>query len=260
MVAVQQLLHGITGGDSVAEQAVARETVRQLRDKANTSPDLNAKCALGLALHLYGDSFAHTEITWRQSARPEQGSMYPTGIGHGPEFNKPDRPFYRLDRTRLWKTYVTSLAALFAPAVESNVIHACFDNAWDDYSKNGNYYYDMYVSLDYGETYLENYLVKCIPDPNHVVKLFPDTDDEPCEDLIKKRPGPSGGLTCGNTWKIFSAASALAYRACAQHALTGCESASARDQSYSKYDNSDPLGESTATAGSSAQTSAQPTP
>lgn len=263
MVAVQQLLHGLTGGDSRAVQAVAREAVRQLHDKANSSPDLNAQCALGFALHLYGDSFAHTELTWRQSAHPEQGRMYPTGIGHGPDFHKPDRPFYRPDRVQLWKTYVTSLAAFFVPAKEGDPIHACIDNAWADYSKNGNYYRDMYVTFDYGETYLEKYLIKCIPDPKHVLKPFPYTDvrDQPCEKLIKMFPVSSPDhLTCAKTWQIFRDASARAYRACAQHTLQGCEHASARDERYSKYDNADPLGESSGAAGPSSAASAKPPP
>src|SRR5579864_620416 len=60
MVTVQQLLHGLTGGDADTVQTSARKTLTDLAGEA-VAPGIKDRaarlCALGFAFHLYGDSF-----------------------------------------------------------------------------------------------------------------------------------------------------------------------------------------------------------
>lgn len=105
MVAVQQFLHGLTGGTTEGVQTVAREIIRELSyqiwqsDGGPPSGNTSALCALGFAMHLYGDSFAHRQIN-----KPE--SMYPTGRGHAGHGHEPDRPLSSSFRTQDWGNYL----------------------------------------------------------------------------------------------------------------------------------------------------------
>jgi hypothetical protein len=107
VVTIQQLLHGLTGGSSEGVRTVAEATIRDIQAYVKSSkPDVrpDALCALGFALHLYGDSFSH-----RRLRRPE--AMYPTGLGHFLDGTRPDLPLFSPARLELWKTYVSSLGA-----------------------------------------------------------------------------------------------------------------------------------------------------
>lgn len=91
MFAVQQLLHGLTGGDPMALRSAALGTLRALQQDARLAPDgtgrLEAWCAFGLGLHLWGDAFAHTQVLWdgddQATFNNQRPKMYPTGRGHG---------------------------------------------------------------------------------------------------------------------------------------------------------------------------------
>jgi outer membrane protein OmpA-like peptidoglycan-associated protein len=97
MITVQQLLHALTGGDA---DTVGRAAVRVVRDAVaevkDAPADPNLLCALGFALHLYGDAFAHRSLRagtwWCHSASGM--CMYPTGRGHADDMHLPDYPLY----------------------------------------------------------------------------------------------------------------------------------------------------------------------
>ena len=112
MVAVQQLLHALTGGQSQAIQTVAMETVDALATaiRPPQGGDSTALCALGFAMHLYGDSFAHRQLD-------DPGVMYPTGQGHARDFHRPDYILYELTtgsnvRAQAWRSYLQATPAL----------------------------------------------------------------------------------------------------------------------------------------------------
>jgi len=111
MVTIQQLLHGLTGGAPAAVRVVATAAARASLSEVEAARGdparrTDALCALGFALHLYGDSFAHRRIK-----NPRR--MYQTGIGHLFDASKPDFPLARL---ALWREYVGSLRTLFPSA------------------------------------------------------------------------------------------------------------------------------------------------
>ena len=108
-VTVQQMLHGLTGGSPEAVRAVAAETARGLWKTARAEKDparrTDVQCALGFALHLYGDSFAHQRIK-------NPALMYRTGIGHLFDGAKPDMPLCTPERMKLWRGYLASAPGL----------------------------------------------------------------------------------------------------------------------------------------------------
>src|SRR5262249_28965529 len=113
MVVVQQLLHGLTGGEAMELRAVATDVVSALR-KAITagSNDSNHLCALGFALHLTGDSFAHTRLD-DMAKKPAERRMYPTGKGHAPDYGWPDHPLHTGARAGEWIDYLKKVGADF---------------------------------------------------------------------------------------------------------------------------------------------------
>lgn len=102
MFVVQQLVHGLTGGEPMAMRAAALKVVGELADRVASGrrtagkggEHVQALCALGIGLHLWGDTLAHTEVPWNGEddavlkARPPR--MYATGRGHGFEGHLPD--------------------------------------------------------------------------------------------------------------------------------------------------------------------------
>jgi len=84
MIAVQQLLHALTGGDSATVEAIAKTNIATLRGQISWSdPDPNKLCALGFALHFFGDAFAHRQLRHKEK-------MYSTGLGHAADAHYPD--------------------------------------------------------------------------------------------------------------------------------------------------------------------------
>ena len=84
MVVTQQLIHGLTGGDIDSLRAMAINTVDTLLyhwlNEVSPARRGTRACALGMALHLYGDSHAHRRIADVGTA--ETNTMYNTGYGH----------------------------------------------------------------------------------------------------------------------------------------------------------------------------------
>jgi len=84
MVVAQQQLHALTGGQAAVMVAVAQDTLSALRQGMKwAEPDGSQLCAVGFALHFYGDTRAH-----RQLAAPT--TMYETGLGHAGDLHYPD--------------------------------------------------------------------------------------------------------------------------------------------------------------------------
>ncbi len=116
MITVQQALHALTGGSSEAAHAIGLAAARSTLKTAEAAPHepearADAYCALGFALHFYGDTFAHRRI--HNPAR-----MYPTGLGHLFDGVAPDLPLYNKERAALWRRYLSSFED-FLPGYET---------------------------------------------------------------------------------------------------------------------------------------------
>ncbi|HXS99623.1 MAG TPA: hypothetical protein VN915_03035 [Elusimicrobiota bacterium] len=109
MVTVQQLLHGLTGGSPEAVRAIAAAAAKNVGARARGARDprerADAQCALGFALHLYGDSFSHVRIK-------NPSKMYPTGLGHFFDATTPDIPLSSRARMELWREYLATAPSL----------------------------------------------------------------------------------------------------------------------------------------------------
>jgi hypothetical protein len=116
MVTIQQMLHGLTGGSPEAARAIASDAAKTLGAEAEAEKDprrrADAQCALGFALHLYGDSFAHTRL--RNTTR-----MYPTGLGHFFDATTPDQPLSSAARLAMWHDYLATAPDLIPAGVSA---------------------------------------------------------------------------------------------------------------------------------------------
>jgi hypothetical protein len=116
MVTIQQMLHGLTGGSPEAVRAIAVDAAKTLGEKARAEKDprkrADAQCALGFALHLYGDSFAHTRI--RNTTK-----MYPTGLGHFFDATTPDQPLSSAARLTMWQDYLATAPTLIPAGIKA---------------------------------------------------------------------------------------------------------------------------------------------
>ncbi len=114
MVTIQQILHGLTGGSPEAVRAIAVETAKTLGAKASAEKDpskrADAQCALGFALHLFGDSFAHTRIK-------NTTKMYATGLGHFFDATTPDQPLSSPTRMEQWREYLAEAPTLIPAGI-----------------------------------------------------------------------------------------------------------------------------------------------
>jgi hypothetical protein len=129
MIAVQQLLHGLTGGEAKALQASAVEIVKELAKPVTShdggTPTSDQLCALGFAYHLLGDSFAHEAMDAPQAG--QQSRMYETGYGHVRDGHNPDYPLYDLTgvhtRWDAWSRYTTEGAG-YAGTFDGGLVRA----------------------------------------------------------------------------------------------------------------------------------------
>jgi hypothetical protein len=116
MVTVQQLAHGLTGGSPEAVREVARETAKSLGALARAEKDpsrrADAQCALGFAMHLFGDSFSHARIK-------NPAKMYPTGLGHFFDATTPDIPLSSPTRMEMWRDYLATAPTLIPAGIKA---------------------------------------------------------------------------------------------------------------------------------------------
>jgi hypothetical protein len=148
MILVQRLQHVLNGSpDTQAVQNAAAGTAFRLashaadvlrgRQPPEPAAELNADlCAVGLALHAYGDSFAHVTM---DDGGPSSRRMYPTGTGHAPHLHYPDYPlcetfngFFALwhhcavsatgndYRARNWQTYWATVTDIISRSFNSH--------------------------------------------------------------------------------------------------------------------------------------------
>lgn len=93
MVTVQQLLHGLTGGDAGELLSSAEQILIALADNvewgSDTADENNQLCAIGFAVHLLGDARAHRKLG--SSSANSAGTMYGTGSGHFSDKTRPDK-------------------------------------------------------------------------------------------------------------------------------------------------------------------------
>ncbi|WP_050553792.1 hypothetical protein [Leptospira santarosai] len=124
MAEIQQLLHGLTGGNSEHLRNVAVTTLDRLRTEIASKKERFPErlCALGFAFHLLGDSSAH-----RKLLNPKK--MYPTGRGHASDMTLPDHPVYNDDRVIEWESYAKNIPSLFRSDLKEVVIKEDFRKA-----------------------------------------------------------------------------------------------------------------------------------
>jgi len=151
MVTVYQYLHGFTDGKAPLVTAAAVATLQKLRSKVKPGEfDPNLTCAIGFAIHLLGDSFAHRRLHSRSCTSANLNSpdctTYPPGSGHYRDNHDPDYILYSgdgTDRPALWLAYAKTLAAAMGVQIEAS--------RWDALSlilsanvgtaTSGNYYH-----------------------------------------------------------------------------------------------------------------------
>jgi hypothetical protein len=211
LVIVQQLLHGLTGGDSEAVTKVAGRLMMSFRQrvsaaKAANEPDYpNLLCALGLSIHLYGDSFAHRQLGTAETEK----TMYDTVWGHTRDRHHPDHPCIARNREQAW-------------AYDARVTGWLFDRQWPSVDS------PMNAELDYiggdehcvgasdpgsndNDDTLRNLLSsqlsgarqRFLP-PDHYVL------GDACEDYVRRNRNqgviPQLRFTCHRTWEIYKPA------------------------------------------------------
>jgi hypothetical protein len=207
MTTVQQLLHGLTGGPSAAVRAVAKGAIGETlaaAQAAKTDPAARADalCALGFALHLYGDSFAHRRL--HNPAR-----MYRTGIGHLFDASTPDFPLCAPDRLEMWREYVNSLRTVI-PSVSAEGLEPLLTGATEPLraarSRNG-FNREALIRLETAE--LARRGVTPAPIPKNDAHLS-------CQKLVEAYAAAHDWKTapnCERTWAIFRAAAERGYAA-----------------------------------------------
>lgn len=204
MVSTQQLLHGLTGGSPEAVRAVAAGLARELFEKARAEKDPELKaddlCAVGFALHLYGDSYSHTRI--HNPAR-----LYGTGIGHFFDATRPDLPLLSPARFGLWVDYLTSAPEVI-PEASGVSLEKMFDDAEKALktarSRNGWALKELWA-LEHAA--VESRGLSCAPLPRNRAGL-------PCREVLaaatKGLPHPP---TCEGAWEAYRAAAVKAFEA-----------------------------------------------
>jgi outer membrane protein OmpA-like peptidoglycan-associated protein len=117
--AVQQYLHGLTGGKATSVRNIARSAVESLATRAAEASSeqdrVDLLCAAGFALHLYGDSHSHSGLGGQEDP---SDLLYATGYGHAARGIKPDCILYsssefpNAKRRELWADYLLSIPQL----------------------------------------------------------------------------------------------------------------------------------------------------
>ncbi|MBI3566137.1 MAG: hypothetical protein HY079_13140 [Elusimicrobia bacterium] len=205
MVSPQQLLHALTGGAPEAVRAVAAGLARELSDRARAEKDPAKRaddlCAVGFALHLYGDTFSHARI--HNPAR-----LYGTGIGHFFDATRPDLPLLSPARFALWEDYLTSAPGLIPAASTGEDLAPMFDAAARTLKKarprNGWALAELW-SLEHAA--VEKRGLSCAPLPRN-------RTNRPCREVLA---GATRGLTaaptCEGAWETYREAAVHAFAA-----------------------------------------------
>jgi hypothetical protein len=233
MIAIQQLLHALTGGDASAIQQVAEGNLQNMLSKTKSAPDRAAAlCALGFGLHFYGDALAHRQLD-------KSNRMYETGFGHGNDLHYPDYAFCdapqspsgldqpnhclnyasperQSSRTGAWKWLWSREHALREPPPPRTA--APLDTAtvkWEAVQKLSQ------KAGDFGD-WQENALRTALVGKTGLNNSYPDffekekSTDRSCESVLAtalaKLPGLSifTGLRCSAVWALYAPSIQLA--------------------------------------------------
>jgi hypothetical protein len=103
---VQEDLHALAGNDAGTMRRCAREVVEAVHNRVRDTDgkDPVQVCALGFAVHLFGDAYAHFHFDTMQ--------LYGSPLGHMTDYHEPDLPFYEPDaRIPNWELYAHQLRA-----------------------------------------------------------------------------------------------------------------------------------------------------
>lgn len=216
MVTVQQLLHGLTGGRSQAVRGIARQALEELSadaGRATPGPKQDAAlCAMGFAMHLYGDSFAHSMM-----ADPD--AMYPTGQGHAKDKTYPDMPLYNdLQRFGMWEDYWSGAAQYITMQGSGGVLSPGLVTKIDTDVKDQCGHqsaisrFRHYFTFDDNEACFQNNLALNEKNSTAMADFFSKhNSEEPCETVLPLAMNAlslqSGGprFTCLDAWKDFYA-------------------------------------------------------
>ncbi|HEX4048337.1 MAG TPA: hypothetical protein VH309_10910 [Elusimicrobiota bacterium] len=204
MVTIQQLQHGLTGGSPEAVREIARATATTLAAAARGEKDpllrANARCALGFALHLYGDSFAHARI--RNPAR-----MYGTGLGHFFDATRPDQPLSSAARLALWRDYLATVPALISAGTAGAfgpVFAAAAESQPRARAANG---FSREALMHAETSALEEDGIQAALIPHNV-------SDKPCQAIVDAAAkGLPAAPTCEGAWALYRGAVVAAFDA-----------------------------------------------
>jgi hypothetical protein len=126
MVTAHHYIHALTDSAAASVTDAAVAIIKALRQRGAADIDPNRACALGLGLHLLGDSFAH-----RRLAEPDR--TYAPGLGHVRDNHDPDYIVFNRTRLDLWTGYTRKLAE----ALELGVDAAAFAQIGADHVAGG---------------------------------------------------------------------------------------------------------------------------
>lgn len=240
MVTVQQLLHGLTGGDTQAVEWVAKRLVGSLVKEVDGAhpPDVDTLCALGLALHFYGDAYAHRSLRpkpWWCHSKGEN-CMYPTGRGHADDLHLPDYPLFEGLGLSGWlrDLVIEHLPASWSAGLQMTTVRR---NLWLSYLANGyanfpkrtwpsdvdqtiqsgiaNIATTSTASNEYGEQSIRTFLWRTIlaetpivADSPYAFEVLDRHGHEPCQDVFTRfaqELNLDGDVPrCRRVWAIYA--------------------------------------------------------
>ncbi|PJZ58572.1 hypothetical protein [Leptospira barantonii] len=201
MAEVQQLLHGLTGGDSEHLRNVALVTLDRLRNDLTSKKEKPPEklCALGFAFHLLGDSFAHRKLR-------NDKKMYPTGRGHASDMTLPDHPVHSMERVSDWENYAKGIPGLFRSNLKEVVINDDFPKAKELTTNNPWHCIFGTKCEDKLRKILLNRLTesKSYPKYNPIQKeRYPANNCQEYVQRVVEQKDIPFTPDCGGSWKIY---------------------------------------------------------
>jgi hypothetical protein len=235
MITVQHLLHGLTGGEAQAVQAVAANVLTELGLRLPRGGDPRRPaglCALGLGFHLYGDAFAHQMMGEECGQNGQQPChMYPTGRGHAADLHYPDLPLCsdfappprwlshcvvsREKRFERWADYWGKAAVYLGPngaggalerTLHDAIVNEIFALGPDATDRN-----------EWAEADMESRLARRVPNSESIGEfLASHKSTSPCDDVLQAALNDplkeTGRFHCRDAWNVFSEVAKAEFR------------------------------------------------
>lgn len=211
MAEIQQLLHGLTGGDSNTLFSVAKSiNLKLISEVQKQNPrSLETLCALGFSFHLFGDSFAHRKLR-------NKNLMYPTGRGHASDLTIPDQVTYNLKSSKRWQDYINELSKI----LKTNQRVDDLQDALIQIENLSNQTFPVdCIFGDECNSILRSILLKrltsedFLPDYNPINNSI--YDSKSCQnyvDSVFQKNEWKGKLDCEASWKIYKKTSLLTWK------------------------------------------------